>query len=163
MRRMVAAALVAVALLAMLAAPAMAGKPTKETFIDESSFEIVCDGFVLQETYRDRVIVMTWSDRNGNPVRIQAHHSWTGTISGPGGILQLNDPGHWTDFITIGPNGDTVRQVGVIYTYIVKGHGLLAHDVGQITFHPDGSVTTKGPHDVFEQGIESIVCPLFID
>jgi len=151
----------AVALTVAMAGPAMAGKPIKSTFIDEGSFEIQCDGFVLSESYTDRITLLEWQDRDGNPTRLKFHHSWTGTVTGPGGILTLSDPGHWTDFIDVGPDGDTVRQVGVIYKLVIKGQGLVAHDVGIITFHPDGSVTTQGPHDVFEAGVEQIYCPLF--
>jgi hypothetical protein len=35
------------------------------------------------------------------------------------------------------------------------------HDVGVITFLPDGSVETKGPHDVWDNGLEALICPLF--
>ena len=163
MRRTGLAALAAMILSIALAAPAFAGGPTRERFVDESEFDIDCGGFVLHETYADRITVLTWSDASGTPTRLQMHHSWTGTITGPGGILQLSDPGHWTDFFTFGPDGDTVTQVGVVYKLIVKGHGLLAHDVGRITFPPDGDPTFQGPHDVFENGLENLICPLFED
>ncbi len=79
----------------------------------------------------------------------------------PAASSRLSDPGHWTDFVTFGPDGETVRQVGLLYSIRVKGQGLILHDVGSITFFPDGSVVIKGPHDVFDNGLEPLICPLF--
>ncbi len=57
----------------------------------------------------------------------------------------------------------TVRQVGLLYNIHVPGQGLVAHDVGSITFFPDGSVDFNGPHDVFENGFEPLIWELFED
>ena len=78
--------------------------------------------------------------------------------------VSLADRAHYTNIITAAP-GDalTVRQVGLLYNYHVPGIGLVAHDVGSITFFPDGSVEFKGPHDVFEDGLEPLICELFED
>lgn len=163
MRRFSLSALAAIALMVALAGPAMAGKPSKVTFVDEGSFSIDCGTFSLLSTYTDRITVKEWTDSSGAVTRLQAHHSYRGTITGPGGILELSDPGNFTDFVTFGPDGETVRQVGMVYKLIAKGHGLIAHDVGVITFHADGSVTTQGPHDVWDNGLEALICPLFED
>lgn len=159
MRRRLGALAGAMLLLGLMAGPAMAGGPTRSTIIDEGSYEIDCGAFVLLGTYRDRIIVKEWLDGSGELIKAQFHHSWTGTIDGPGGILKLNDPGHFTAFI----DADSVRQVGLIYRYIVPGHGLIAHDVGIIEFDAETGEATviRGPHDVFDQGLESLICPLF--
>jgi hypothetical protein len=46
---------------------------------------------------------------------------------------------------------DTEKNAGNVFTQTAPGHGVLFHDVGNITFS-GGTVTIHGPHDVFEQG-----------
>ena len=84
-----------------------------------------------------------------------------GTITAPGSTLRLSDVGRFTSFIDFGQDGITERQVGIVYKFSAPGLGVVAHDVGQITFFPDGSVETKGPHDVWDNGLEALICPLF--
>jgi len=128
------------------------------TFVEEGSFDIECGAFTLHETYRDRIAVLEWLDGDGEFVRAQVHHSWTGTIEGPGGVLRLSDPGHWTDFI----DAESVLQVGLVYNLIVPGMGLIGHDTGLIGFDAEsGEVSIiRGPHDVFDQGLDALICPL---
>ncbi len=161
MRRVVTAALATLALSAALAGPAFAGKPVIEPFEFSGAFDINCGTFTLHEEFTAGGTTKTWLDANGDPTRMQVHNWFKGTITGPGGVLTLSDPGHWTDFFTFGPDGITVRQAGQIYNIHVKGQGLILHDVGSITFLPDGSVVVKGPHDVWENGLEALICPLF--
>ena len=161
MRRVVTAALATLALTATLAGPAFAGKPLIEPYAVSGSLDMDCGTFTLHEEYTQGGTSKTWFDANGDPTRIQVHSWFKGTITGPGGVLTLSDPGRWTDFITPTPDGDIVRQVGMLYKIHVKGQGLILHDVGIIEFHPDGSVVVKGPHDVWDNGLESLICPLF--
>ena len=84
-----------------------------------------------------------------------------GVIEGNGSSLRLSDRAHWNVKVSVGADGETVRQTGLVYRFQIPGVGLIAHDAGQIIFHPDGSVTVNGPHDIFDLGLEPVICPLF--
>lgn len=159
MRRGLVSVAGALVLLWAMLGTAHAAGPSRTTFVDEGAFEIDCGTFTLHETYQDKITVLEWLDSSGGFVKAQVHHAFSGTIQGPGGILRLSDPGHWTDFI----DGDGVRQVGLLYRLIVPGVGLVAHDAGVIGFDAEtGEVTIiRGPHDVFVEGLEALICPLF--
>jgi hypothetical protein len=163
MRRTVAAALLVPAFLVAMAGPVLAAKPEISTFEFQEEFDIDCGAFALHEVADVTVRQIVWLDDEGNPVRITEHIQFDGLITGPGGIGSLADPGHLTNFIMIGSEGDTVRQVGLIYSFPVPGLGQVGHDVGTITFFPDGSFEYSGPHDVFEEGLEPLICGLFED
>jgi hypothetical protein len=161
MRRSIRAALAALTLTALFATPALAAKPIVETFEESGTFTIPCTTVTLVEEYSQSVLVTTWLDGNGDVTRGHARLRFDGTITGPGSTLRLSDVGRFTSFIDFGPDGPTVREVGMVYKFSAPGLGVVAHDVGVLTFFPDGSVETKGPHDVWDNGLESLICPLF--
>ncbi len=161
MHRTIRAALAALTLMAIVAAPVAAGKPITETFEESGTFTIPCETVTLVEEYSQSVHVTTWLDDNGDMTRGHARLRFDGTITAPGSTLQVSDVGRFTSFIDIGPDGPTVREVGMIYKFSAPGLGVVAHDVGSLTFFPDGSVEIKGPHDVWDNGLESLICPLF--
>ena len=161
MKRTIRAALAALTLTAIIATPALAAKPLVETFNDSGTFTIPCGTVTLVETYSQTAVVTTWLDANGDMTRGHARVRFDGTITAPGSTLRLSDVGRFTSFIDVGPDGVAERQVGLVYKISAPGLGLVAHDVGQIIFHPDGSVETKGPHDVWDNGLETLICPLF--
>ena len=161
MRRTIRAALAALALTAVIASPAAAAKPLVETFEESGTFEIPCGTVTLVETYSQTAVVTTWLDANGDATRGHARVRFDGTITAPGSTLRLSDVGRFTSFIDFGPDGATERQVGLVYKFSAPGLGVVAHDVGSLTFFPDGSVEVKGPHDVWDNGLETLICPLF--
>jgi len=163
MRRALTSGLAALALTGMLAGPSFAGAPAMETFELSDAFDIDCGAFTLHEEFTLTVHEKVWLDAAGNPTHVQASVTFEGTITGPGGIGSLSDDSHFTLFLDFGPNGDTERQVGLIFNFHAPGYGLVAHDAGVITFFPDGSVETQGPHDVWDNDarVESLICPLF--
>ena len=161
MQRTIRAALAALTLLALAATPALAAKPFVETFEESGTFTIQCVTVTLDEEYSQSVVVTMWVDGNGDVTRGHARLRFDGTISGQGSTLRLSDVGRFTSFIDFGPDGPTVREVGTVYKFSARGQGVVAHDVGVLTFLPDGSVETNGPHDVWDSGLESLICPLF--
>jgi hypothetical protein len=161
MNRMIRAALAALTLTAILAAPVAAAKPIVETFEESGTFTIPCETVTLVEEYHQAVLVTTWLDGNGDMTRAHARLRFDGTITAPGSTLEVSDVGRFTSFLDVGPDGPTVREVGIIYKFSAPDLGIVAHDVGSLTFFPDGSVETKGPHDVWDNGLESLICPLF--
>jgi hypothetical protein len=161
MRRSIRATLVALTLTALFAAPALAGQPVVETFDESGAFTIPCGTVTLVEEYSQSAVVTIWLDGNGDVTRGHARLRFDGTITAPGSTLRVSDVGRFTSFIDFGPDGPTVREVGIVYKFSAPGLGVVAHDVGVLTFFPDGSVETKGPHDVWDNGLESLICPLF--
>ncbi len=161
MNRTIRAALAALALTAIAVAPAFAAKPLVETNEESGTFLIPCGTVTLVEEWRQSVVLTTWLDGTGDPTRAHARVRFDGKITAPGSTLRLSDVGRFTSFIDFGPDGATERQVGLVYKFSAPGLGVVAHDVGQITFFPDGSVETKGPHDVWDNGLEALICPLF--
>ena len=161
MHRTIRAALAALALTAIAAAPAFAAKPLVETNDETGTFLIPCGTVTLVEEWSQSVVLTTWLDRNGDATHAHARVRFDGTITAPGSTLRLSDVGRFTSFLEFGQAGMTERQVGIVYKFSAPGLGVVAHDVGQITFLPDGSVETKGPHDVWDNGLEALICPLF--
>ena len=161
MKRTIRAALAALTLTAILATPALAAKPLVDTNEESGTFLIPCGTVTLVEEWSQSVVLTTWLDGNGDATRAHARVRFDGTITAPGSTLRLSDVGRFTSFLAFGPEGMTERQVGVVYKISAPGLGLVAHDVGQITYFPDGSVETRGPHDVWDNGLETLICPLF--
>lgn len=161
MRRTIRAAIAALTLTAVFATPALAGKPLVETFEESGTFPIQCETMTLLETYSQTVVVKTWLDANGDVTRGHARLRFDGTITGPGSTLRLSDVGRFTSFLDVDLDGETTRQVGLVYKFSAPDLGVVAQDVGIITFFPDGSVETKGPHDIWDNGLETVICPLF--
>ncbi len=164
MHRTIRAALAALALTAIAAAPAFAAKPLVETNEESGTFLIPCGTVTLVEEWSQSVVLTTWLDGNGDPTRAHARVRFDGTITAPGSTLRLSDVGRFTSFLDFGQAGITERerQVGIVYKISAPGLGLVAHDVGQITFFSDRpEPEIKGPHDVWENGLEALICPLF--
>ena len=161
MRRTIRAALAAITLTAVFVTPVLAGKPVVENVEESGSFPIQCETVTLIEEFTQSTQVKTWLDANGDVTRGHARVRFNGTITSPGSSLRVSDIGNFTSFIDFGPDGPTIRQVGIIYKFSAPGLGVFAHDVGKLTFFPDGSVEVKGPHDVWDNGLENILCPLF--
>lgn len=163
MQRSIRAALAALTLTAVLAQPALAGKPMVQTIDSSGSFPITCGTVTLIEEFRQSVLVTRWFDANGDMTRGHARVRYDGTITAPGSSLRLSDESRFTSFIDFGPDGQTVRDVGLQYKFSAPGLGIVAHDVGVLAVLPDGSVQVKGPHDVWDSGggVEALICPLF--
>ena len=71
----------------------------------------------------------------------------------------IRDPGYFN--VKIDLTDGTETQIGLIFNIVVPGHGSVAQDTGLISLEPDGDVVIKGPHEVFDQGLEPLICPLF--
>jgi len=164
MRRMALLLGIAAAALSLVAT-AGAVPPTTETFHFEDAFDIDCGTFTLHEEFVTDIRVTTYYDNAGNPDRLIAHERFRGFIETPDGTLEA-DPGNIINFVDFAgtpgdESDDTVRVAGMIFAITVPGHGIVAHDTGLIIFEPDGDVIIKGPHEVFEQGLEALLCPVF--
>lgn len=146
------------------AATAGATRPMVENFHEEGSFDINCGTFVLHEDFVVDNKVITFFDQAGNPTRVEVHQRFVGVITNPAGET-FRDPGHLTDFIDLAgtpddDSDDTNTVAGLVFGITVPGLGIVAQDTGLITFNPDGSVEIHGPHEVFMQGLDSLICPV---
>lgn len=154
----------ALALMALLATPALAGKPLVQTMEESGSYTISCETVTLVDEYEMSFAVKMWLDANGDMTRGHARVRFDGTITAEGSTLRLTEQSRYTSFIDFGPDGPTVREIGLQYKFSAPGLGVVAHDVGVLTTHPDGTFEVKGPHDVHESGesgVESLICPFF--
>lgn len=146
------------------AAAAEAVRPTVESFHIEGSFDIDCGTFLLHEDFVLDDTVTTFFDQAGNPVSVKIHEQFVGVITNPAGET-FRDPGHLNTFIDLAgtpddESDDTVTTTGLVFGITVPGVGMVAQDTGLITFNPDGSVVIHGPHEVFVQGLEPLICPV---
>lgn len=146
------------------AATAEATPPTVEEFHDEISFDIDCGTFLLHEDAVVEDRVTTFFDKSGNPTRVQVHERFVGVITNPGGET-FRDPGFFTIMVDLAgtpddESDDTVSIAGMFYGITVPGVGIVAQDTGLLTQNPDGSVVIHGPHEVFVQGLEPLICPV---
>jgi len=161
MKRTLSAALAALALMALLTTPALAGKPLVQTFEESDSFTISCGTVTLVEEYTQSFVVTRWLDANGDMTRGHARVRFDGTITGPGSELRLSEQSRFTSFIDFGADGPTIREIGLQYKFSAPGLGVVGHDVGVLAFLPNGDVEVRGPHDVHENGVMPVICPLF--
>jgi hypothetical protein len=144
--------------LAAPAAPAGATPPTTETFHEEFAFDIDCGTFVLHEEVVNDVRETTFYDAQGNAVRLVGHVSFAGTITAPDGQV-IRDPGYLKFELDL--TDGTIRQIGLVFNIVVPGNGSVAQDVGVLIIEADGDLVIKGPHEVQEQGLEALLCPVF--
>ena len=163
MRRTISAALAAVTLTIVVAGPALAAKPFVRTVEDSGTFTIECGTVTLVEEYRQSAVVTMWFDADSNLARAHARVQFDGTITGPGSTLRLSETGRFTSFLDVGPDGVTERQIGLVYKFSAPGLGVVAQEIGNLTFFPDGTFKASGPHDVFDNDdrVEPLICPLF--
>jgi len=161
MKRTLSAALTALALMALLTTPAFAAKPLVQTFEESGTFTIQCGTVTLVEEYTQSFVVTRWLDASGDMTRGHARVRFDGVITGPGSTLLLSEQSRFTSFIDFGPDGPTVREIGLQYKFSAPGLGVVGHDVGVLAFLPNGTIEVKGPHDVWDNGLEALICPLF--
>jgi len=93
---------------------------------------------------------ITTFDKEGNPVRDVVHFQRTETnwrSDNPDAAMTAT--GSWSIYFDYA--ADTETDHGQVFTQTFPGLGLLFHDVGSISFTPDG-VIVHGPHDIFDQG-----------
>jgi len=103
------------------------------------------DGDLIKRVLHDRFpeahpLNVIYNSQTGASVPYNAYLTETDTFGTPG------------DFDTM-----TARLIGDLYTVTAPGEGLLAHDVGVLTFAPDGSVIEdRGPKLLFAGETEAL-------
>lgn len=146
----------------LLSGTALATPPQTVTTHEEGSLTIDCGTFTLHEDFVDDDRVTYRFDRHGVLSFVTVHERFRGLITNPAGET-FKDPQSFTLFIDVGgtptdPSDDTVTFAGLIRNIHVRGSGSVAHDAGLITIGPGGTVVLHGVHEVFEQGLQALIC-----
>lgn len=155
--------LLLVAILALLAlasvTTALAAKPEVQTFHDEGSFEIDCGSFLALADFEEDARVTTFFDDAGNPVRIQVHVNYDGTLTNSVTGLTVRDPGHFT--IQVDLHEGTQNFVGLVYGITIPGEGVVVLDAGRVVFAgeavEENIIFEAGQFDVLHGG-DAVIC-----
>jgi hypothetical protein len=140
-------------------------------FTHVAGYDGTCpQGFDLLENGHTVEIGHRYYDRDGFLVRRDLHESYS--AQDPMNVIYNSVTGtsvpystYYTEFDTFAVPGDfdtmTARNNGNFYTVTLPGAGLLAHDVGEFTFSPDGDVLVDhGPKMLFDGDVAKLCTAL---
>lgn len=149
--------LVAVSLALVSAITASAAGPDIQAFHDEGSAVVAdCGGFLALADYEIDGRAITFLDNDGNPLRVQAHVAYNGTLTNSVTGLILRDPSRLT--LTENLQEGTTTQAGLAFAITVPGEGIAMLDVGRLVLNAEGNVIFEaGPHQFLGEG-ESLIC-----
>jgi hypothetical protein len=124
------------------------GRTLTRSFEFSDTFDFGCPNVNLTETFlvTDRVTLLFAA--NGAILRVDDHVFFTGTITNLDTGQTYRDPGHFLNRFDVQTGMFT--QYGLIFNITIPGQGVVALDVGLISFDPSGNVVIHGPHQVFE-------------
>jgi len=141
------------------ASPAFARQPDVQTFHNEGTDHVItsCGNFLaIEKNWVQDIRVTTYFDNEGNPVRVQVHVDFDGTVMNSVTGLSLKDPAHYTAIVDLKTGTET--DVGLIYGITVPGKGIAVLDAGKVVFDAEGNITFEaGPHQLLHEG-HSIIC-----
>jgi hypothetical protein len=149
-------------LLTVLLAPsALAAKPTVEHIVEDEPFVFDCGeygyDFAIRFDAVQELTIRTFYDRHGNPVRLQVHGHYRGTITNLGTGFSVFDRGNY--MVTIDLNGEKETVVGLFYNLVVPGVGPIFQQIGRVVFdYANQTVTHSGPNDFFEGDSFAALC-----
>jgi hypothetical protein len=149
--------LVAVSLALVSAMTVSAAEPNTQAFHDENSGVVAdCGGFLALADYEIDGRATTFFDNDGNPLRVQAHAVYNGTLTNSVTGLILRDPSRLT--LTASLQEGTTTQAGLAFAITVPGEGIAMLDVGRLVFDAEGNVIFEGgPHQFLDEG-DSLIC-----
>jgi len=153
-RRLFFVGLAAVLALASISA-ARAAAPVHSTEIIDVSGSSHCDGFDVIENAAVTADYISFFDNAGNLVRVHGHDTYNGTLTNTatGTIVSAHrGPQNWSFNL----DGTAVGR-GVFFLLNIPGRGNIRHDVGRVTFYPDGTHSFQGRHEFFP-GDEAQMC-----
>jgi hypothetical protein len=129
--------------------PAFATEPRVVAFHDEGSVIATnCGVFLARSDFVVDYWITTFFDEAGNPVRVQAHINFDGTLTNSVTGASVHDPSHYT-FVWDFADG-TTADIGLVYGIIVPGQGPAVLDAGKLVWDEHGNPTFEaGPHQFF--------------
>jgi hypothetical protein len=139
--------------------PVLAATPDTYTWEGEFSYTVPCEGFELVGVGQERLRISTFFDRFGDPVRMQIHVAYDGTLTRPGSNLVLSDPQYAMLQSDLRKGTDT--YVGLIYKLTIPGMGIVYQDMGRIVFDADFNVIFEAGTHEFLNGSDTLICKFF--
>jgi hypothetical protein len=143
-------------------APAVAAPPERVVIEDihiEQVDSTSCS-FPFLEVFDGRVTITTFFDDQGNPIRIQFHLPFHGTLTNEATgesvsadqVLQL----------TVDLEEGTESDVGLRFRVVFPGLGIVLLDAGKVVFDADGNVAfAAGPHQIVNEDFAEF-CAAFV-
>ena len=132
------------------------------TYIDDG-LSHYC-GYGVQGVENDSGHYTVFFNQAGQFLRAVTHEQVRGAFTNLVTGTTLPYAGDFTDMFTVGTPGDpstiTDQETGQVIKVTVPGLGVVMHDVGNITFAPDGSVVVHGPHDAFSGDTQAFCAAL---
>jgi hypothetical protein len=132
---------------------------------ENADIGLSCGSFPILETATFDFWYTIFFNQEGNVTEAVLHQSVEGTLSNPvtGKSVQESNVGTTTDTFAIPGDFSTITstQTGQVFKVILPGSGILAHDVGIVTFAPDGTITFEGgPHQVLHNDLQKLCAAL---
>lgn len=163
--KLFAVGLIVMAALVVISAASAAGKPeaTRIEVDDTVPGSIDCGSYHLDEHVFGHVILRTFF-KNGELVMELNNFALKHTISNPTTGEALTTPDVGADHFKIARDGSaTMAVIGIVARVVVPGQGIVAGEVGKVTFfftdpadtEPD--VSFAGIHDGFD-AIDAALC-----
>ena len=119
------------------------------TQVDSTSCE-----FPFLEEFTGRVTITTFFDNEGNPIRVQLHLPFDGTLTNEASGTSVSAT---QDLIVVEDLvAGTTTFLGVRFRVNFPGLGYVLLDAGRVVFDADGNVIFKaGPHQVINEDFEA--------
>jgi hypothetical protein len=132
---------------------------------ENTDIGLSCGSFPILETATFAFRFTIFSNQVGNVTEAVFHLNVEGTLSNPvtGTSVPEVESGTTTDTFAIPGDFSTITstQTGQVFKVILPGSGILVHDVGKVTFAPDGTITFEGgPHQVLHNQLQKLCAAL---
>jgi hypothetical protein len=132
---------------------------------ENTDIGLSCSSFQILETATFDFRFTIFFNQEGNVTKAVFHLSVVGTLSNSltGRSVDETEVGTTTD--TFATPGDfstvTSTQTGQVFKVTLPGSGLIVHDVGKVTFAPDGTIAFEGgPHQVLHNQLQELCAAL---
>jgi hypothetical protein len=157
---LLAATLMSIAAL-VSAGAAGATPPTTETETSSGTFVFEDCAVDLTVDFRRTVTTTTFYDDAGDPVRVQTHAVFLGTLTNADTGKSVTDRDYWMTTVKLESGTSTI--VGLLFHINIPGHGIVVLWAGRavLDLETDEPLFEAGPKDV-ESG-EKTLCAYLAD
>jgi hypothetical protein len=145
----------------MSAVPAYASKPDVEHLTSPSVYTLSPSdtgcAFSIDVSGVDKVVIQTFFDKQGNPIKVVFHDDFTGTETANGVTLNSIEHANITEDLVTG----TETWTGLPLQVSLPHGGVITKDAGKLVYNPDGSIAVEhGPHP-YADGDVAAYCGAF--
>jgi hypothetical protein len=132
---------------------------------ENADIGLSCGSFPILETSTGEARFTIFFNQAGNATEGIFHTSVEGTLSNPVTGTSVHESGSGTTTDMFATPGDfstiTSTLTGQVFKVILPGSGILVHDMGIVTFAPDGTITFEGgPHQVLPNQLQKLCAAL---